>query len=223
MVALETLEGPDKNSSDPENGGRRLERVPGGWMVLNAEKYRNIVTRAASQEANRKRVARYRQSHTCNGPVRKANGPVMQSEAYTETEAVSDTEKEPEHARVSEPEPSHEPPRYDLAFASFRDTYPAMRRKGGLLVQQAYIQQCTLAGGPSALMTALQDHLRSAQWRAGKVPGMDVWLREERWRQSLPESEDQPQNKTISAAESLLKKLASGEVVVPALPGRVGR
>lgn len=116
-----------------------------------------------------------------------------------------------------------EPPRYDLTFAAFRDAYPAARRKGGVMAQQDYVMQARLAGGPDALLAALENHKRSAQWRAGRIPGMDVWLREERWRQSLPESEDQPQNKTISAAESLLKKLASGEVVVPALPGRVGR
>ena len=38
--AIRVLEAPDKESGDPAHEGRRLERVPGGWMVLNAEKYR---------------------------------------------------------------------------------------------------------------------------------------------------------------------------------------
>ena len=36
--AVRCLEGPDPNSSDPEYEGRRLERVPGGWIVLNKKK-----------------------------------------------------------------------------------------------------------------------------------------------------------------------------------------
>jgi hypothetical protein len=62
ISALETLEGPDLNSSDPANDGRRLERVPGGWMVLNCDKYREIITRQMSKESNRARVARFRKN-----------------------------------------------------------------------------------------------------------------------------------------------------------------
>ena len=60
--AIRCLTSPDVNSSDPENEGRRLERVQGGWIVLNAEKYRAIVSRANQQEKTRARVAKYRQN-----------------------------------------------------------------------------------------------------------------------------------------------------------------
>lgn len=90
-AAIEVLEGPDSDSSDPDNEGRRLERVPGGWMVLNAEKYRAIVTRAIGQESTRKRVARFRAKNKnvtdCNVLVTDANDSVTPSEAYTDTEA----------------------------------------------------------------------------------------------------------------------------------------
>lgn len=90
-AAIHVLEGPDSDSSDPENEGRRIERVPGGWIVLNAEKYRAIVTRAISQEGNRRRVARHRAKEkgvtACNGLVTVANESVTISEAYTDTEA----------------------------------------------------------------------------------------------------------------------------------------
>lgn len=58
--ALTTLESPDPASSDPANEGRRLERVPGGWVVLNAEKHRSIVSRVVVQEQTRARVKKYR-------------------------------------------------------------------------------------------------------------------------------------------------------------------
>ena len=60
-TAVATLEGPDPNSSDPDNEGRRIERVPGGWIVLNAEKYRAIVSRATGQEGTRRRVQAFRE------------------------------------------------------------------------------------------------------------------------------------------------------------------
>ena len=59
--AIDCLEGPDAESGDPANDGRRIERVPGGWMVLNAEKHREMVTRAVVQEQTRLRVKRFRE------------------------------------------------------------------------------------------------------------------------------------------------------------------
>ena len=83
-AAVAVLEAPDKESSDPANDGRRIERIPGGWMVLNAEKYRLLVTRAVIQEQTRLRVARYREKNRGNAPVTVSNEPVTPSEALAE-------------------------------------------------------------------------------------------------------------------------------------------
>lgn len=89
-AALEALEGPDPNSSDPDNDGRRIERVQGGWMVLNAGKYRAITTRIIEKEQTRQRVARHRAKKkavtNCNAGVTHANVPVTTSESETEEE-----------------------------------------------------------------------------------------------------------------------------------------
>jgi uncharacterized protein YdaU (DUF1376 family) len=77
--------------------------------------------------------------------------------------------------------------RLDLAFLSFQSAYPSARRKGGYLIQQAYIAAAQSAGGASALLAALDNHIASDQWSNPKhIPGMDLWLSEERWRQELP-------------------------------------
>jgi hypothetical protein len=89
--AIKVLESPDADSSDPENEGRRIEKVPGGWMVLNAPKYRAIVTRANHQEKTRERVRRFRQKRSGNASVTQANDPVTPSEAYTEADAEAET------------------------------------------------------------------------------------------------------------------------------------
>lgn len=79
--AVARLESPDVDSSDPENEGRRLERVPGGWLVLNAEKHRKMVTRAIIQAQTRERVRRHREKK------RSSNASVTPSEAESESEA----------------------------------------------------------------------------------------------------------------------------------------
>jgi hypothetical protein len=59
--AIKLLESPDPNSADREFDGRRIERVPGGWMVLNARKYGDKINRQIAREKVRKRVAKFRQ------------------------------------------------------------------------------------------------------------------------------------------------------------------
>jgi hypothetical protein len=89
-AAVAELEGPDPRSSDPENEGRRIERVPGGWIVMNATKYREIVTRETMKASTRERVRKHREKKR---NVTKCNG-VKRNE--TQSEAVSESKKEEE-------------------------------------------------------------------------------------------------------------------------------
>lgn len=94
-VALESLEAPDKESSDQDNDGRRIERVPGGWFVLNAPKYRAIVTRVEEKNAARERQRRHRAKDSVTQESQNVtNGHicVTQSEAEAETEVNTETE-----------------------------------------------------------------------------------------------------------------------------------
>jgi hypothetical protein len=84
--AISVLESPDPESSDPDNEGRRIERVQGGWMVLNSEKYRAIATREHQKELNRIRVAAHRERKR-NAAVTHANDFVTPSEAEAESNA----------------------------------------------------------------------------------------------------------------------------------------
>ncbi len=86
--AIETLEGPDPNSSDPDHEGRRLERVPGGWLVLNAEKYRKLVSSQIIREQTRERVRRHREKRrTAPGGNADSNAAVTPSEAGVQARA----------------------------------------------------------------------------------------------------------------------------------------
>lgn len=96
--AIKCLEGPDAQSADPANEGRRIERVPGGWIVLNAEKYRGIVTREHAKNLTRERVRKFRSKNgvspqpltqECNAHVTACN---EAKRLVTPSEAVSDSE-----------------------------------------------------------------------------------------------------------------------------------
>lgn len=89
-AAIKTLEAPDPQSGDPDFEGRRIERTPGGWIVLNAPKYRELVTRVINRERTKERVRKHR---ALKQGVTKRNESVTPSEAYTYTEARSETEK----------------------------------------------------------------------------------------------------------------------------------
>lgn len=58
--ALVCLLAPDLNSANPANEGRRIERVPGGFMILNAEDHRKTLNREIRREQTRLRVAKHR-------------------------------------------------------------------------------------------------------------------------------------------------------------------
>lgn len=93
--ALAAFEAPDRNSGDPENEGRRIERIPGGWHLLNAHKYRAMVTKAIIREQTRQRTAKYRQrdAHVthCDASERKSDVSVTPSGALAEAEEKKET------------------------------------------------------------------------------------------------------------------------------------
>lgn len=60
QTAVDVLESPDPDSSDPAHEGRRIERVPGGWLVLNAEKYRELGSLESRREKTAERTREWR-------------------------------------------------------------------------------------------------------------------------------------------------------------------
>lgn len=71
--AIETLENPDPQSENPNNDGRRIERVPGGWNVLNAAEYANIANSEHARALARDRAKAYRARHGKPEPVTDAS------------------------------------------------------------------------------------------------------------------------------------------------------
>lgn len=92
-AAIQAFEAPDPIDTEQDHDGRRIERAPGGWFVLNAAKYREMVTRTVSMEANRRRQAKYREKKR-NALVTLSNENVTISDAVSVSVSVSDAVSE---------------------------------------------------------------------------------------------------------------------------------
>ena len=182
QTALTCLENPDINSSDPENEGKRVERVPGGWIVLNAEKHRELVTRSVIQEQTRERVRRFRERLKRSG-----NAPVTPSEARSEAKEEERSEPDPIEIQLAQKHLSSA----DADFERFRQAYPASRRVGGKTGKNAFKTATHGKNGNhlALMLDALEQQKRSEQWQTPKlIPLMTTWLNQERWNQVLPEA-----------------------------------
>jgi hypothetical protein len=59
-AALKILAGPDPDSKTPDHDGRRVEKVTGGWEILNHRMYRELRTPKQVSDAARQQLQRDR-------------------------------------------------------------------------------------------------------------------------------------------------------------------
>jgi hypothetical protein len=114
--AIKTLLSPDSDSKDQAHDGRRIERMEGGWQVLNYKKYREIRTKKQRKDAERQ--ARWRARH------RDAS---QESQDITANASASSS-------KVEEPTPHPTPPKIadrDESRTSQDITLPGDPRRGG--------------------------------------------------------------------------------------------
>lgn len=128
-AAIAVLEAPDAESGDPDHEGRRIERVPGGWLVLNAEKHRKLVTRAVIQDQTRERVRRHRERTRGKKQKRIRNARVTPSEARSEARS------EKKQPLVVEPAKKPPDPRVREFLTWFQSEYKTRRHGADYLVK----------------------------------------------------------------------------------------
>jgi hypothetical protein len=185
-AALEVLEAPDAESSDPDYEGRRVERVPGGWLVLNAGKYRDIVARATQRESTRQRVAKFRErKRQRNGavtPVTELKPPVTELKlpvAQSEAESEADTEAKTERTTL---------PRVPDSFAQFWAVYPNRKAKADALKAWKVLRPD--AAKVQTIIAAVEVQKRSPDWlkEGGRfIPYPATWIRAGRWEDEMVE------------------------------------
>jgi len=102
--AMDKLLSPDPYSRTPDNDGRRIMPIDGGWELLNHAKYRAMASKEDAKTANAERVRRHRERKNalecnenvtvCNGNVTLCNGDVTVDRDIAEAEADTEAFKE---------------------------------------------------------------------------------------------------------------------------------
>lgn len=61
--AIGILTSPDPESRTPDHDGRRIEKVEGGWLILNYENHRNRISDDPAAISSRERQKKWREKH----------------------------------------------------------------------------------------------------------------------------------------------------------------
>jgi hypothetical protein len=109
-MAIDKLMSPDKYSRTPDHEGRRIEKIDGGWELLNHSKYRLMASKEDAKSANAARQRRHRKR---NATVTDSNATVTPSNAIvTEGRDIAEAEAK---VKADQDKPILSPP----ALASF--------------------------------------------------------------------------------------------------------
>lgn len=89
--ALRDFQDPDHYSRDPDNDGRRVAVIDGGWLILNYRKWRRKAAEIAGRKGNAERQRRFREKHKgSNATVTDRN-----ASSRTETETYTEDKNSP--------------------------------------------------------------------------------------------------------------------------------
>jgi len=127
-IAISKFLGPDPYSRTPENDGRRIAKIDGGWELLNHAKYRRMASLAEAKEANSERQRRHRER---NASVTHRNASVTHSNASV-TPQTDKAEAEAE-AKAKEEKKSGKAASANKSPLSFPDSFSENRKQTFLL------------------------------------------------------------------------------------------
>lgn len=171
--ALAILEAPDKYSRSTEHEGRRIERVDGGWLVLNHLKYRDRKGPSTDPTAA-ERQKRYRERHASNGKVTDSNGGVTLRNVTPVSVYVSESASSSKEGMQGEIKTSAD-------FAAFWEVYPRkVAKKAALKAWQAAKDKPDL----EKILQAISMQCKSESWRkdgGAFIPHPSTWINQGRW------------------------------------------
>jgi hypothetical protein len=91
--AINKFLSPDKYSRTPDDEGRRIEMIEGGWLLLNHAKYRAMASKDEEKIASAKRQAAFKERKRRNKQVTESNGEVTPSnDTVTQNRDIADTD-----------------------------------------------------------------------------------------------------------------------------------
>ena len=202
-LAILTLESPDPESRSPDNDGRRIVKIEGGWIIQNHDKYR---TRSdIIREQTRNRVRKYRDSQhnvtQCNACNACNVTHALPSVSVSVSESVSVLKEGIQGGNDNLP-------LSDL-FEQFWKAYPRKQGKGQVLKIWSKIKE------PSEtlkkILSALEWQKNTEQWTKENgqfIPMPATYLNQQRWLDENKISDDD----TAAILERIRLKKERGEL-----------
>jgi hypothetical protein len=195
VEALERLKSPDEYSRTPDNEGRRIEEIDGGWEILNYVKYREM----ASIEERRRRSAirqkrwrdRKKNSNAPSRTVTHSNAPsrtVMKNNDNAEADAEADAYT---NAYTEKRENTPKPPKGATAdFERFWDAYDHKVGKQAAIKAYNKAKKNGLPGidelvGIIGVQKAQREKNRRDGMFVPEWPLATTWLNQGRWEDEI--------------------------------------
>lgn len=94
--AIQELSDPDEYSRTTDFEGRRIQKVDGGWQILNHAKYRHKMSADERREYNRQKQAEWRErKKMSNGVIDDTQQSAMSAQEEADSEAKAKARKKP--------------------------------------------------------------------------------------------------------------------------------
>ena len=192
------LSEPDLDSRSLNDEGRRIERVDGGYFVINYQKYREMRDEEERKRQVREAVRRHRQRQK-EEVNQHGNQDVIQSNMGKPRKAQAEAEAEAEKEKNKAAFAGAKAADYSLDFLSFWNEYPT--RNGKKVLKKAAFQEWqTLKPTPelqAAIAAALKQQKENFEMVRGRgdfapeFPDACRWLKNRRWEDEV---QDQNEN-----------------------------
>ena len=161
-MALKCLLSPDPDSRTEEHEGRRIEKVAGGWRLLNHAAYHQKMDQEERREYQRKKQAEYREkkkkSSIVNADVNGCKRTVTNAQSlHTETE----TETETENPRISISDKLKSHPRKSgdgSVSEKFEEFWNKVPHKIGKAAAQKAFAKAIKETDPAVILGGILDH-----------------------------------------------------------------
>jgi hypothetical protein len=206
--ALGVLAAPDKYSRTVEFEGRRIEKVDGGWRLLNHGKYRRMLSAEERREYLATKQREYRSRKHASTNVTNVSDTDTRL-THTDSDTKADTKE-----RKKNPSPTKTVGGElgSSEFLQFWAAYP--KRVDRQEALHAWVKGL-LDGSLGAVLAGLECWKRTEQWQdMDKIPYPSTWLNKRRWKDS-PQTgakvspAEQKARKTDEAIERVRERLGT--------------
>jgi hypothetical protein len=164
--SLEKLKSPDVHSRTPDNDGRRIADIDGGWLIINHCKYRD------KGHSRAEYYRKWREQQKDKGCAIVAPRCAQQNETHTDTDTDTYTNI------INTPLP----PKGDVQFDSFWKEYP--KKIGKKAARREWNKIRPTAEMLQKILGAVRAQKTCEQWtkeRGQFIPHPRTWLSQGRW------------------------------------------